>query len=298
VYVDSGSSDGSAKVASQLGAEVVDLDLSTPFTAARARNAGFDRLLAMYPSIELVQFVDGDCQIVPGWMDKAVEAMKAGDRLAVVCGRRRERFPDASLYNALCDMEWNTPAGEALACGGDALVRVASFKQVGGYNPELIAGEEPELCLRLRRAGWRILRLDADMTIHDAAMTRFAQWWRRAFRAGHAYAESAAMHGASPDRFRSREARSNWWWGLALPLLALTTAVPSRGVSVALWVLLVLLLVYRVRRRMMARGFAARDSGRYALFVALGKVPQALGQMRYWLGRLAGARSEVIEYKG
>ena len=38
VYVDSDSVDGSAALARSLGAEVVQLDLSRPFTAARARN--------------------------------------------------------------------------------------------------------------------------------------------------------------------------------------------------------------------------------------------------------------------
>lgn len=43
IYVDSGSTDNSVAEARARGAEVVELDMSIPFTAARARNAGAAR---------------------------------------------------------------------------------------------------------------------------------------------------------------------------------------------------------------------------------------------------------------
>src|SRR3954469_23114936 len=96
VYVDSGSTDGSVAMARQLGAHVVELDMSTPFTAARARNAGVVKLIEIVPDVEFVQFVDGDCEIVDGWLARALSECCANPQAAVVCGRRRERFPDAS----------------------------------------------------------------------------------------------------------------------------------------------------------------------------------------------------------
>ena len=119
VYVDSGSTDGSIELARALGVDVVELDLSTPFTAARARNAGFAHLLQKDAQLEFVQFVDGDCEVVEGWIGSALAQLEAQSDVAVVCGRRRERFPEQSIYNRLCDMEWDTPIGEAKACGGD-----------------------------------------------------------------------------------------------------------------------------------------------------------------------------------
>ena len=77
--------------------------------------------------------------------------------------------PEASVYNRLCDFEWDTPVGDAEACGGDFLARAAAFGSVGGFDERMIAGEEPELCYRLRRGGWRIHRADHAMTLHDAA---------------------------------------------------------------------------------------------------------------------------------
>ena len=296
VYVDSGSTDGSVELARSLGVDVVELDLSIPFTAARARNSGVAHLLQASQQTEFVQFVDGDCEIAPGWLDYALAQLDANPNVAVVCGRRRERFPEQSLYNRLCDIEWDTPIGEALACGGDSMMRVAAFQQVGGFNPTLIAGEEPELCVRIRQNGWKILRLDAEMTRHDAQMMRFGQWWKRMLRGGHAFAEGAWLHGQTPERHWVKESRSIWIWGLLVPLLALGMAWPTRGLS-----LLLLggypLMAYRISRYMQQQGLPAKDAWLYGLFCMLAKFPQLQGQLQFHLNRLLGRRNVLVEYK-
>lgn len=295
VYVDSGSTDGSVELARSLGVSVVELDLAIPFTAARARNTGLARLLELNPQIEYVQFVDGDCEIVEGWLERAQQVLDTQPEVVVVCGRRRERFPEASLYNRLCDIEWDTPIGEAKACGGDAMMRVAAVQQVGGYNATLIAGEEPELCVRLRQQGGKILRIDAEMTLHDAQITRFGQWWMRSLRAGHAYAEGAWLHGAPPERHWMRESRSIWVWGLVIPSLALSTAWLTHG-----WSLLLLvgygLMTYRIYQYMRRSGRDGKDATLYAASCVLGKFPQVQGQIRFFLGKLLKKRSSLIEY--
>jgi glycosyltransferase involved in cell wall biosynthesis len=296
VYVDSGSTDGSIAMARQLGVLVVELDRGVPFTAARARNAGFARLRDAAPGVDLVQFVDGDCEVVAGWLERAERELGADAKLAVVCGRRRERHPDASIYNRLCDLEWDTPVGDADACGGDALMRVAAVAEVDGYNADLIAGEEPDLCLRMRQRGWKIRRIDAEMTLHDAAMTRFGQWWKRSLRAGHAFAEGAARHGHEPERHWVREARSNWLWGVAVPGAAVGFAPPTAGASLGLFAGHALLAA-RIYGKMRARGYTPSDARLYAGFCVLGKLPQGMGQVLYWSKRLTGRRGGLIEYK-
>ena len=295
VYVDSGSTDGSLELARSIGADTVELDLSTPFTAARARNEGFARLLQLVPDIEFVQFVDGDCEVVDGWLELAQQELAAKPELAVVCGRRREKFPEATAYNRLCDIEWDTPIGEAKACGGDSMMRVKAFEQVGGFNPALIAGEEPELCVRLRQNGWKIDRLDAEMTLHDAQMTRFDQWWKRSQRAGHAYAEGSWLHGNTPDRHWVKDTLRIWFWGFVLPVLALGTAWFTNG-----WSLLLLggypILGYRIYSRMQ-QNLKSKDAALYAIFCVLGRFPQLQGQMLFHQRRLLGQRSNLIEYK-
>ena len=293
VYVDSGSTDSSVSVAQGLGAEVVNLDLAIPFTAARARNEGFRHLRKLDHGLDYVQFVDGDCEIVSGWLDKARQFLDGHAEVVVVCGRRRERYPEKSIYNLLCDMEWDTPVGEARACGGDAMMRVEALEAVNGFRIELIAGEEPELCIRLRAAGGRVWRLAEEMTLHDAAMTRFGQWWKRSKRAGYAYAEGAALHGAPPDRHWVRESRSAWLWGLAIPSVTLIACLWGRAFVLAL------LLVYpfQVLRLFFRGDRSPQDNFLRAVFLVLGKFPEMLGQSSFIANRVFGNRSQLIEYK-
>ncbi len=284
IYVDSGSTDDSLTTARARGAEVVALDMSVPFTAARARNAGLAVLAADAP--DFVQLVDGDCEVRADWVSTALRAMADHPRAVVVCGRRRERYPDATIYNRLCDAEWDTPVGEALACGGDALMRYSAVQAVGGYDPTLIAGEEPDLCLRLRRAGGEVWRIDAEMTLHDAAMTRFGQWWQRSRRAGHAFAEGAWRYGRAPEKHWLRETRRALIWGAGVPAAALVAGlIHPAG--------LLLLLAWPLQ---MAR-LAPRMGWQTAFFTVLGKLPEAQGALGFYLGRLIGRRRGLIEYK-
>ena len=293
VYVDSGSTDGSILAAEAAGAQVVALDMTRPFTAARARNAGFAALLEQETPPDYVHFIDGDCVLHPDWLPLAQAYLRDHPQTVVVCGRRRERHPQASVFNRLCDDEWDTPVGEALACGGDALMRRTALQQVGGYREDLIAGEEPELCLRLRRAGGKIRRLDAEMTLHDAAMTRFSQWWRRTRRAGHAFAEGAALHGGPDERHWVAETRRAILWGAALPLLILILF----ALSPALALLLLLAYPAQILRLAARRGISARASWEAAIFMVLGKFAEAQGILSYWLNRVRGRRGGLIEYK-
>ncbi len=297
VYVDSASTDGSVQAARDAGAEVVELDMSQPFSAARARNAGFERLMRICPEAEFVQFVDGDCEMMPNWIERGIAEFQARADVAVVCGRLRERFPEASVYNRLCDLEWNTQVGEVSECGGIAMYRTTSFHEVGGFNPVVVAGEEPELCLRLRRKGWKILRLPDDMAWHDAAMLRFGQWWKRAVRSGQAYAQGARMHGQSNDRYCVRQCRGIWFWGLVVPVLAIALAPWTHGLSLALLGGYALLAV-RIFRFVRRRGWNACDGRLYAFFTVLAKWPQLLGILRYHRLSWKGAAPTLIEYKG
>lgn len=287
IYVDSGSKDGSQDAASARGAEVIALDVTQPFTAARARNAGLERLRADATAPIYVQFVDGDCRVQPDWIKSARDFLESHPKAAVACGRRREENPGASPYNTLIDAEWDTSVGRVRSCGGDALMRMEALDSVGGYNPDLIAGEEPELCVRLRAEGWDIWRLDAEMTLHDAAMMRFGQWWQRARRAGYSFAEGAALHGAAPERHCVVPLRRIIFWGLFLPVL---TAV---GLIVTPWALLLLLAWPVQTLRLRRRGYSWLRS----FFLTLTKLPEAQGALTYWWRRLNHGRIRLIEYK-
>ncbi len=297
VYVDSGSDDGSVALAERLGVEVVQLDMTVPFTAARGRNAGFERLRALAPTLEFVQFVDGDCEIAPGWIERAIAEMEAQPSAVVVCGRRREQQPDATRYNRLMDMEWDTPIGVSDACGGDSLMRAAALEAVGGFNPTMIAGEEPELCVRLRRNGGTVHRIDADMTFHDAAMTTFGQWWQRMVRNGYAFALGAGMHGAGPERHWVADRRRILQWGALVPLALLMLLPVTRGISVLGFALYPVWALRIAQGRMRDRGDPPPHALLYGVYCMIGKFPQMIGLLRYQRQRLRGETAFLIEYK-
>ncbi|GJL94709.1 MAG: hypothetical protein DHS20C05_11140 [Hyphococcus sp.] len=291
VYVDSGSTDDSAEAARKLGAKVVALDMTKPFTAARARNAGVEKL-KQTSTTALIQFVDGDCEIVEGWIDHAVQFLSQQNDVAAVCGRRRERFPEATIYNRLVDQEWATPIGEAQSCGGDVLMRMAAFDASGGYNPGLIAGEEPEFCVRLRAKGWKIWRLDAEMTRHDIAMTSLGQWLKRARRAGHAFAEVSDLHHGTPEQIWARETlRAFFWTGLGIAGLA------GGALIHPLLFMTLLIIPLQIIRMALRDKPATKTSWAHASLIMLQKPWEAAGAIQYWLGKISGKNQKLIEYK-
>ncbi|MDU1694719.1 MAG: glycosyltransferase, partial [Bradyrhizobium sp.] len=293
VYVDSGSTDGSVAWAEQAGIDVVALDMSLPFTAARARNAGMRRLRQLAPEIDLVQFVDGDCELQQDWPAIAITYLVEHPQVCATFGRRRERFPERSIYNLICDREWDTPVGEAKACGGDVMMRVDALEAAGGYRDDLIAGEEPELCVRLRAGGWKIWRLDHDMTLHDAAMHHFSQWWRRQARSGYAFAQGAHLHGRTDERHWVWESRRALLWAILIPSAILA------GLLLAGPLALLVLLIYpaQVLRRSRRMSGRWRTRLQLAFFEQLSRFPEAWGQLLFFRNRLLGRHGRLIEYK-
>ena len=287
VYVDSGSTDGSPDLAAQLGAAVVNLSSDLPFTAARGRNEGFAASLLEHPETCYVQFVDGDTELIPAWLDAGARALDEDAGLAAVCGHLFELEPNRSVYSRLCAAEWDRPPGLVRACGGNIMVRVSAFASEGGFRSDMPAGEEPELCARWRSNGWQIRRLDADMGIHDSGMLHFAQWWVRTKRSGYAWAEECALHGSNSDRLGLKPVLSALFWGLVLPIavIALTVMEPSVGFGIAiLYPLQIGRIVYRQRSHSARR----RSQWLVAFFLILGKLPEAFGVLTYVAGRLRG----------
>lgn len=289
-YVDSGSTDGSVAFARASNAEVVELDLAQPFTAARARNEGFARVLERWPETQFIQFVDGDCEIEAGWIDLAGEYLRESPAAAAVCGRRRERYPSASFYNGLCDKEWDTPVGQASSCGGDALFRVDALREVGGFDEALTAGEEPELCARLRRRNWIIWRLDTPMTVHDAAMYRFRQWWLRAMRSGYGYAQvwhkTARIPNSTALYGRELARAFGWTAGVAILGTLLSVVIGPAGLLVAL-----LMWAGQFTRLSYLKG------PRTAAHLMLGKLAEFLGALKYGWAIIKRRREDAIFYK-
>jgi cellulose synthase/poly-beta-1,6-N-acetylglucosamine synthase-like glycosyltransferase len=247
-------------------------------------------LRSVFPDCDAVQFLDGDCILHRDWLPAALEFLKSHPEVAVVCGRRFEAFPGASIYNKLCDLEWNTPVGEASECGGDALIRCAAFDEVSGYRSEILAGEEPEMAARMRAAGWKIWRIDAPMTEHDANMHSLSQWWRRAQRGGFGYAQVWSATASLPQRLYGRQLRSALLWAFAVPVVIIAVAILVRKPAV----LLALPLAYCLQLLRIAAKSGEERRWVSAALTLLAKVPEAIGATRFML---SGGNRHVPEYK-
>jgi GT2 family glycosyltransferase len=292
LYVDSDSTDDSRERAAAAGATVLQVRPARP-CAAIGRNAGWRAARG-----EFVLFLDGDTLLEPAFLPLALAAM-AEPAVAVVWGHRRETAPEQSPYVRALDLDWVYAPGIVPFCGGDALVRREVLAAVGGFDERLIAGEEPELCQRIRAAGSLILHIDAPMTLHDLGIGSFRQYWRRALRAGHAYAEVSRLTSASGQALWSAEARRNVVHGsavaaapAALAAAAIAGALPLAAVAGA-----GVAVLARTYRRCAWKSESRLTLALYAVHSHLQQLPILCGQLAFHLDRLRGRRRPLIEYR-
>jgi glycosyltransferase involved in cell wall biosynthesis len=301
VYVDSGSTDNSLHHAVRFGFDIVNLDMKTSFTAARARNEGWHRLLLKFPDTKFIMFVDGDCVVCESFIPSAIESLLTFPAVAVVFGHRKERFPEKSIYNRLCDFEWSTPIGDALACGGDAMFRSETLVKLGGYSSGMIAGEEPELCFRIRLSGQQVLHIDSLMTLHDSAMYTFAQWWQRTKRGGYAFALGYWMHHGKKNLWR-REFLRAVFWGICLPFLFVCFSLgllanASSKIIIGCFLAIPIIYVFQLLKVWIRFSRHSDIAFMRSWFLLIGKFAEAFGIIRFAFDRANKRPGKIIEYK-
>jgi GT2 family glycosyltransferase len=296
IYVDSGSTDGSAELAQEMGCESLRLDPGKPFSAARARNEGMTWISLHRPDLRYVQFLDGDSELLDGWLDQGVQFLESRPDACSVFGRLQERDPGKSIYNRLCEVDWRMPLGEVHCFGGITLMRVKAFLETGGFEAALIAGEEPEFSQRLRKSGWKILSVESGMALHDAGITRFGQWWTRALRSGHAYAE-VCSRGTGLRRFGLRQSLRTWFWAFLLPALAVGSFFLHRAAPLA-FAGLFLVQQARIAAGVLRAGSRPWTAILYGLFWGPAQAAQWLGQLKFLALKMTRRQARLIEYKG
>lgn len=290
IYVDSASADDSVSIAESMGARVLHAKSKRP-TAALGRNIGWRAARG-----EFVLFLDGDTVLDNNFLSHAFTAMQ-NEAIAVVWGHRREMNPQQSVYVRVLDLDWIYPAGLSDFCGGDALMRRKCLEQVGGFDEAVIAGEEPELCRRLRHSGGKILHIDVPMTGHDLAIKDFHAYWKRAFRAGYAYAELAQRFRATTDPLWLRDARRNLLHGLVLLMLPLSLFFIHQVTVVLLFLgVMVTILLARSMARTRWKSSDSWIRFQYAIHSHFQQIPILCGQLAHFFDRHRGLQRGLIEY--
>ncbi len=297
IYVDSGSSDNSVFLAKEMGVLVWELSADEPFSAARGRNEGFEKLTERYPELEYVQFVDGDCELSNGWLEKAVSFLNESKNVAVVCGFLYEQYPEKTIYNRICDIEWRGPVGEIEACGGIFVVRSEVYRRLGGMNKTVIAGEEGELCIRIRSIGYKIWRIPDEMGFHDVAMTHFFQWWRRSMRGGYAYALGSSMYGRSREHYYVKEKRSLLFWIGVIPLITVIFLILLGGRGLFFLIVYPLMTVKIFLSLWRRQGLKKNEAVIYSIHCMAAKLPQFIGLCKYRINNRFRRKNTIIEYK-
>ena len=293
IYVDSNSTDNSVALAQSLGATTHVLDDASP-CAAKARNLGWQAAKG-----EFVLFLDGDTQLHPDFVRQALATLQDA-KLCAVWGHRRESRPEQSIYTKVLDLDWIYPTGRTLYFGGDVLVRRSALAQVNGFDASLKAGEEPELCARLRACGWEIEHLDTPMTQHDLAVNSMRAYWLRAYRSGIAYAEVAQRMRVQGDVLWQHESQRDFRHGLlfmAAPFLLLASAWLAPVLAVTLVTFAVLFWLRTAYRC----AWKAPDQwllcAQYAVHAHFQKIPALFGQLKW--RKAARQQSEIglVDYK-
>ncbi|PLX48505.1 MAG: glycosyl transferase [Desulfobulbaceae bacterium] len=287
LYVDSGSTDGSVELAETMGVQVHKLDPSRPFSPARARGEGATRLIKQHPELACLQFVDGDCELVDGWLAAAMNHLAQHSEVAIVCGGLQEREPERSIYNWLSARQWALPPGMISNCGGIFMIRRSVYQNVGGFNEILVTLEEKDLCDRVLAAGHRIVRLDTAMARHDSGLHHFSQWWQRAVWGGFGAGVQWAQGGSESWLTLLRR---YLFWPVVVPFAMVAALIGSFWAAWLIWPAVASLAAYGVllarisksRRRL---GDSWQDALIYSFMIIVRKFPVAVGFLLYLLRR-------------
>jgi mycofactocin system glycosyltransferase len=220
---------------------------------AAARNAG-----AALATTGLVAFVDSDCQVSPGWLDRLVPFFD-DPRVAAVAPRvtpagLRARSPLARYERAGSALDMGTHP--ALVRPGARLGFVPSAtlvvrRDLVSFDEQLRLGEDVDLVWRLADAGHHV-RYEPTVVVRHDPSGSLPQWACRRYEYGTSTVDLNHRHPGrlTPVRVSPWNLAAIGLVGLGRPVAGAATAVAATG-----------LLARRLRQQDIGTGVAARVVG-------------------------------------
>jgi len=280
--------------ARKAGAEIAEIGKG-PQTAGRAKNAGYRHLKKLIPGIRYVQFMDAACALDPDWFASAEKFMERRPEVAVIEGRMRQRNGDEVAFPTVSEQRKNETPGEIVSViAPGAFMRAEAFEAAGGFRGDLLSCENDDLCIRQRRRGAHIWRLETDMMINEPRKTN---WWKRAVLRGFDNAYAMSLHGGPPERHGVGETVRAMMWGFFIPLAIVAAAVlgaivanmfapmtPAPFAAAGILALGAGVYALKILASLLRRGpFRLRSWGE-AFGAVFGRFAEALGVIRFWFG--------------
>lgn len=266
ILVDSASTDETVELASRYPISIVRLQPGQPLSPAIGRYVGYRHTQGEY-----VLFLDGDTRMVQGWLPRALHTVQENPHVGAVTGRVINLptaaatqdpgpLPRKNGLEASREVLWGSYGG-----GGAAMYRRSVLEQVGTFNPFLCSDEEPELGLRIRHAGYRILEIDYPIVRHynDAPIAVSNVLRRRRCKFLLGIGQGARYHLRS--KLLWPWLRERWWgpaatlWTFVITGTFLGSLMARNSVWLKLWSLCVVLTIAAIvfRKRSVARGLVA-----------------------------------------
>lgn len=301
VFMPLGPMNEAVAAARKAGAEIADIGKG-PQTAGRAKNAGYRHLKKILPGVRYVQFMDAASVLDPDWLVHAEKFMERRPEVAVIEGRMRRRNGDEVRFPTVAEQRKNETPGEIVSVvAPGAFMRTESFEAAGGFRGDLLSCEDDDLCIRQRRRGAHIWRLESDMMIREPRKT---SWWKRAVLRGFDNAYAMSLHGGPPERHGVGETVRAVLWGFFIPVGIVAAAALGAVVAsmfapmtpapiAAAGVLAIGAAVYgfKILASILRRGPFRLKSWGEAFGAVFGRFAEALGVFRFWFGGDRPARA-------
>lgn len=193
VVADSLSTDLTIEIAKRYPVKVVQLTNPKDRCCGVGAQLGFEMATGEY-----VYILDGDMELAPGFLSRAVALLQSDTTLAGVGGLVHEmNLTNLEFRNRIVRAESHMRPGNVDRLNEGGLYRRKALDAVGYFtNSNLHAYEELELAARLHAAGWRLHRIDVTAVRHFGHTDESYRLMLKRWRSGYAFGSGEVVRSA------------------------------------------------------------------------------------------------------